>query len=160
MTTIEEIIQQWPVEQKFKSACRVSWVYRRALEGALYENFGDEGIRVLSDVYASMGEGVVEGMKLFGIEGNDARSFAQYLKASNEIMFNTPIEIVEASPQKAVVRFPKCPSPVETNPKICSAHFAFEKRALEKLNPKLEAEMTKRASQGDPYCEAIIVLRD
>ena len=92
--------------------------------------------------------------------GASTRSFAQYWKAADELMFNTPIEIVEASPQKAVVRIPKCPSPVETNPKICSAHFAFEERAVEKLNPKLKVEMTKRASQGDPYCEAIIVLRD
>ena len=159
MTTIEQIIQQWPLERKYKSACRLSWVYRRALERAIYERFGEEAIKTLAAVYSGMAEGIVDGMKRFGIEGNDARSFAHYWKAVDEIMFDTPIEIVEASPQKAVVRMPKCPSPVETNPRICSAHFAFEKRSVEILNPKLEVEMSKRISQGDPYCEGIIVLR-
>ncbi len=87
------------------------------------EGFGDEAIRILSDVYAGMAEGVVDGMKHFGIEGNDARRFAYYWKAADEIMFDTPIETVEASLQKTVVRIPKCPSPAETNPRLCSAHF-------------------------------------
>ena len=124
------------------------------------EGFGDDAIRILSDVYAGMAEGVMDGMKHFGIEGNDARRFAYYWKAAEEIMFDTPIEIGEASPQKTVVRIPKCPSPAETNPRLCSAHFAFEKRAVQILNPKLEVEMPKRIAKGDPYCEAIIVLKD
>ena len=105
MTTIEQIIQQWPLERKYKSACRLSWVFRRALERALYEGFGDEGMRILSDVYASMAEGTLDGMKRFGIEGNDAKSFAYYWKALDEIMFDTPIvKLTQRRPFLALVQ--------------------------------------------------------
>ena len=157
---MEQISQQWSLERKYKSASRTSTVYRRALEHAFYERFGDEAIEIIRDVYDGMAEGTLDGMKTFGIEGNDAKSFAYFIKAANEIPFNTYVEIVEASPKRAVVRWLKCAPPAETNPKFCYAHLAFEKRAVKMLNPKLEVEMPKCIACGDPYCEEIIVLED
>ncbi len=120
------------------------------MEHAFHDRFGDEAIEIIRDVYGGMAEGILEGMNTFGIEGNDVKSFAYFLKAANESPFNTYVEIVAAFPKRAVVRWWQGAPPAETDPKFCYAHLAFEKRAVQILNPKLAVEMPKCITCVDP----------
>ena len=69
-------------------------------------------------------------------------------------------EIVEATPERAVVRWTKCPwweryieNKVEPEFIPCvDAHPAWVDEGLKAINPTLSAKLTKAMPSGDPYC--------
>lgn len=132
------------------------------LERAVYERFGDKGLKVIGQVYTQAAERTfLQGLKNFGIKEKDARALALFFVISNTII-GYDMELVEATPERAVVRYHTChlfDSPSEGNARICrDANFNFERRAAQLLNPRLKVAMTKLRSAGDPYCEFIVEM--
>jgi hypothetical protein len=156
--------EEWPIERKWKATGRTRCWYMAELEKAVYNRFGEEGLKVIKQVWRRGAENFfLRGLKSFNIEGNDAKAFVSYFKIAQEIM-GYRMEIVEASEKKAVLRYHTChffekPDPIAA--KLCSeGHFEFERRAAELLNPKLKVRFEKLRSAGDPYCEMIVELED
>lgn len=150
----------WTAERKWKATGRARGRYVGDLERAVYERWGDEGLKVIAQVYAQAAERTfLKGLKNFGVEEKDARAFALFFVISNSVI-GYDMELVEATPERAVVRYHTChlfeaPSPAHA--RLCTeAHFSFEKRAAELLNPSLKVTMTKLRTAGDPYCEFVV----
>ena len=72
-------------------------------------------------------------------------------------------EIVEATPERAVIRVTKCPwlerykeFEVDLSLGNCHiAHQAWGEEDLKAVNPKLTYKLTKALPRGDPYCEDV-----
>lgn len=152
----------WPSERKWKATGRARGRYVGDLERAVYESFGDEGLKVIGQVYAQAAERTfLQGLKNFGIKEKDARAFALFFVISNTII-GYDMELVEATPERAVVRYHTChlfDASSSGNARICrEANFNFERRAAQLLNPKLKVTMTKLRAAGDPCCEFIVEM--
>jgi hypothetical protein len=51
------------------------------------------------------------------------------------------------------------PEANEVNETLCRrAHFRFEERACQLLNPRLKSTVSKLQTAGDPYCEIVVEL--
>ena len=104
----------------------------------------------------------------FNIPVEDAIGAVKLLIVSAIIAFGplTDIEIVEATREKAVVRWIKCPfgennKKFEYKPElwVCpTAHQVRGEEGLKAINPKLTHKLTK-ALPRDPYCEAVIEFK-
>lgn len=152
----------WPSARKWKATGRARGRYMGDLERAVYERWGGEGLKVIGQVYAQAAERIfLQGLKNFGIKEKDARAFALFFVISNTII-GYDMELVEATPERAVVRYHTChlfESPSPADALICrEANFNFEKRAAELLDPRLKVTMTKLRSAGDPYCEFVVEM--
>ena len=149
--------KDWPMVRRWKGTGKARGRYIGDMSLAMYERWGEEGLEVIGKVYeAAADRTFLKGLKDFGIQGNGADAFAKFFVIANSII-GYPMELVEASEKKAVVRYHSChlfagPSPAAEQ--ICRrAIFCFEKRAVALLNPTLKVEFTKVWTGGDPYCE-------
>jgi hypothetical protein len=156
--------KDWPVERKWIAAGRSRARYVGDLSKAVYQKYGEEGLKLVGEVYAKMAERVfLKGLKAFDIKGKDAKAFATYFKLAQEVL-GYKMEIPEASEKRAIIRWHTChlfdkPDPV--GHEICKqANSQFEKKAAELLNPKLRFKFTKFQTAGDPYCEAEVWLEE
>jgi hypothetical protein len=77
-------------------------------------------------------------------------------------------EIIDANPNRVVVRRTKCPWRERYNERqidpglwVCPAgHQAWCEEGLRAVNPKLAYKLVKTLTWGDQYCEAIIEFKD
>ena len=77
-------------------------------------------------------------------------------------------EIVEATPERAVVRWTKCPwmeryKEYKVTPEfiVCpSNHQTRAEEGLKAITPKLTYKLIKAMPWGDPYCEEIIEFKE
>ena len=77
-------------------------------------------------------------------------------------------EIVEATPERTVVRTTKCGlweryKECELDPElaVCDVgHQAVVETGLKRVNLKITHKLTKAMSRGDPYCEDVFELKD
>lgn len=78
-------------------------------------------------------------------------------------------EIVEATPEKASIRWKKCSldewfNILEVDPQLRAGchggHKVFPKEGLNAVNPKLTHKLTKALAWGDPYCEDVIEFKE
>ena len=123
-------------------------------------NFAVEGGRQLCSMV----------QKMFNMPVEDAIGAAKlYIVAA--ILFTGPeyaAEIVEATPERAVLRYTKCPvwdgyEECEVDPEVRvgdDAHQAMWNEGLKAVNPKLTHKLTKALEKGDPYCEVVIELKE
>lgn len=157
---IYELGPEWTPERRWKATGKARGRYIGDLEEAVVERWGEEGLKVIGEVYRRAAERTfLQGLKSFGIEGNDATAFAKFFVVANSVI-GYDMELVEATPKRAVVRYHTChlfPTPSEQCARLCRhANFGFELRAVELLNPKLKVSMPKLQSEGAPYCELVI----
>ena len=77
-------------------------------------------------------------------------------------------EIVEATPERAVLKAPTCwgwelYDELEVEPEFRTC-YSLEKivysEGIEAINPKLTYKLTKAQPYGDPYCKAVIEFKD
>ena len=157
---IHQLGPEWTAERKWKATGRARGRYIGDLEQAIYAKWGEEGLRVIAEVYRNAAERTfLEGLRSFGIEGDDATAYAKFFVIANSIL-GYDMELAEATPKRAMVRIHTChlfPKPAEVGGHLCRlANFAFERRAVELLNPKLRVSPGKLQSEGDPYCEIVV----
>lgn len=153
--------QEWPAERKWKAAARARGRYCGDLERAVYERWGEEALEVIGKIWREGAERTfLEQMKTFGIEGNDAAAYATAFVLANSVLgYN--MELVEATPTRAVVRYHTChlfDDPSIGGDLCRKAHFRYEQRACELLNPKLKSTLTKLRTEGDPCCEFVVEM--
>ena len=155
-----ELGPEWTAERKWKATGRARGRYIGDLEQAILEHWGEEGLKVIGEVYRKAAERTfLQGMRSFGIEGNDATAYAKFFVVANSVL-GYDMELAEATPKRAVVRLHTChlfTEPSEACGRLCrNANFGFERRAVELLNPKLKVKFTQLQSEGAPYCELVV----
>ena len=78
-------------------------------------------------------------------------------------------EIVEATPEKATVRFTKCSwgerfKEFEVDPALrgaCTVHEeVWDQEGFKAINPKITFRLTKSMHRGDPYCEGVYEFKE
>ena len=78
-------------------------------------------------------------------------------------------EYVEATPERVVVRWTKCPymdrhKEFEVNPEyipcVHSHKENWEQDRVKKINPKLTGKLTKAMPWGNPYCEDVYEFKE
>ncbi len=154
--------KEWPFVRRWKATDKARGRYIGDMCLAMYEKWGKEALEVIGKVYAGAADRTfLKGLKDFGVKGNGADAMAKFFVISNSII-SYPMEMVEESEKRAVIRYHKChlfanPSPAAAD--ICrNAIFCFEQKAAGLLNPKLRVEFTKIWTAGDPYCEWVAEL--
>lgn len=154
--------QEWPILRRWKATGKARGKYFGELCRTVYQKWGEEGLKVIGKVYEEAAIRTFEkGLKGFGIEGNNATTFARFFVISNTIIgYN--MELFESAPERAVVRYHTChlfDNPQKGDDKICGAAFNFEKTAARILNPRLSVIMTRLQTAGDPYCEFVVEMK-
>jgi hypothetical protein len=77
-------------------------------------------------------------------------------------------ELVEATPERVIVRTPKCPwweryqeHEVSWEHRAChAADLRWCSAGLKAINPKIAFKLTKARPWGDPYCEYIVEFKE
>ena len=106
----------------------------------------------------------------FNIPVEDAIGAANVVKVAATLLAGPEyeIEIVEAIPERVVIRRPQCPWWNRHNElasdlalRVCeSGHIGWTEEGLKELNPKLTYKLTKALPWGDPYCEEVIEFKE
>ena len=156
--------KDWPLARRWKATDKARGRYMGDMCLAMYEKWGEEGLEVIGKVYASAAERTfLKGLKDFGIKGNGADAMAKFFVIANSVL-SYPMEMVEASEKKAVIRYHSCHLFAKPSPgaeQICRrAIFSYEQKAAALLNPKLKVYFTKVWTGGDPYCEWVAESED
>ena len=121
---------------------------------------------------------IVEGAKrfeqwvkeTFNIPVEDAVGAAKLSKVSLILLFGPEceIEIVEATPERTVIRWTKCPwweryEEFEVDPELRASclggHQAVGGEGVKAINPRITFKLTKSLARGDPYCEDVFELK-
>ena len=77
-------------------------------------------------------------------------------------------EIIEATPEKAVIRHTKCTwweiyQEYNLDPDLCvcpAGHQARVGKGIKAVNPKIKFKLLKAMPRGDPYCEGIYEFKE
>ena len=77
-------------------------------------------------------------------------------------------EIIEATPEKAVVRYKKCAwwerykeFKIKPELSLCEpVHQLIGEEILPKINPKITRKLVKSMPRGDPYCEDVYEFKE
>lgn len=160
--------EQYPYKRRWKAAVSARSLYQGDIMKLLYEKFGNEGLKLISEVYSNKAKAVfMPGRKSFEIEGTGAKDFLLYFHYSGQIMY--PMFKTEITPgsdeKKASVRYYGCPlwaepAKVRGGAEMCEACLAFEKTAAAMINPKLKVYYSKLLTKGDSYCEITAEVED
>ena len=108
--------------------------------------------------------------KMFNIPVENAKGAVKLYMVAG-ILFTGPeypAEIVESTPERAVLRYTRCPvwegyEEFEVDPEVRvgdDAHQAMWHEALKAVNPKLTHRIIKALEKGDTYCEAVIEFKE
>jgi hypothetical protein len=155
---------EFPLEMRLKAAAGTLNQYIKAYNLAIYEKWGDEGLKMIAKIWSDMAEKFFPGsFEKLGFKGDGPKDIAEWFAKSDAIVgYDTEFFIV--SENKAGFRVNKCPwynSPSPEGAKICSEGvIAFEKKAAELLNPKIKVTMGKFFHQGDGCCEYIFEISE
>jgi len=77
-------------------------------------------------------------------------------------------EIVEATPERTIVKTTKCGiwetyKECELDPEFATCYIAHQtvlEAGLKRVNPKITFKLTKAMSLGDPYCEGVFEFKE
>jgi len=123
--------------------------------------FGDGGRQMLPMV-----------KKTFNMQVENAIDAAKLVTVAGTLVGGpeNKYEIVEATPEKAILRTIKCvlwdiEKGYEVDPELwipsCIKYSqAWGEKGLKAINPQINYTMTKSLARGEPYCEAIIEVKD
>ena len=110
----------------------------------------------------------------FNIPVEDAIGAAKFLIVWGTLAFGPEmkLEIVEATPERAVLRWTKCTwwerwkeHEIDLELLAChssdwSAHQLLTDKGFKAINPKITCKLMKQMSKGDPYCEDVIEFKE
>ena len=149
-------IEEIPLEKRYKSAID-GWTTRiRKLYEAIEDRFGEEGLKLISEVSVQYGREIAERVKSRRPD-MDLRQVGLFLvKVFNGM--RSEGEILEWSDDKVTIMVPECPYPF-TRPQICRAHTSMEEALVKGLNPDLDYIIEKRIPAGDSECWHVIRRR-
>jgi len=148
------------LEQVYRSA--VSGLYARIKSNYdfLYNRFGDEGIKLISEMSRDYGLAIASRAKL-RLKDSDLASVAQYLIR----IFDTvgrgkedKVKPIVFEESRVIITVGECPLHF-TVPAMCRAHTTMERTVVETLNPKLTYTIGKSLPAGDACCEHILELK-
>ncbi|HUV59470.1 MAG TPA: hypothetical protein VMW09_05095 [Desulfatiglandales bacterium] len=154
--------KEFPFEMRLKAGVGTLNKYICAYNLAIYEKFGDEGLKLIGKIWADMADRFFPGsFERLGFQGDGPKEIAEWFAKADAIMdYDTEYFVV--SDNKAGFRVNKCPwynRPSPEGAKICSQGVInFEKRAAQLLNPKIRVSMAKFFHKGDNCCEYIFEI--
>jgi hypothetical protein len=154
--------EEFPFEMRFKAGVNTLNKYLATYTVAIYERFGDEGLKLITKIWSDMADRFfLKSFEKLGFEGNGPKEIAEWFaKADGLIGYNTDFFVI--SDKKAGFRINKCPwfdKPYPEGEKLCGEGVTgFEKRSAQLLNPKLKFSMGKCFHKGDGFCEFIFEL--
>jgi len=108
--------------------------------------------------------------KRFNIPVEDAEEAAKFLIVATTLSHGPEFtaEIVEATPERAVLRMTKCgwwerQKELEMDPELLACPAADQARVgegLKAINPKIAYKLIKAMPWGDPYCEGLYEFKE
>lgn len=151
------------IEKAIRANARDWAEYYGILMVNLYDKFGEKGLSLISNQWSKNAEKYIKNnFERFGVKDKGPKGFAIVYYLMDNIV-GLKNEIVELTDKKAVNRFPFCaifPQPNLGCPEVCIATSAFEKRAVEIINPRVKVSLTKMLTAGDPFCEVVWEIRE
>lgn len=161
---MEFTVNQIPVETKWAIATKGLTGALTAHLQALHSLAGKEKYsEIMRQIWTQLGQGSAELAKSLGMAGDNAKSAAE-TGAAICICAMGPeyaIEVMEASPDKTVMKITECPwwnrmKEFGVSQDLLSAcDFAFWETFIKNLNPQLTMKHGKQMHLGAPYCEWI-----
>lgn len=155
-----------PLTTKWQSANARHLAEIGAFRAALGELFGEEGLKVLYNIYCSFAYVDYIRSKQRGLlKGNDAITLGSHLMTVYDIQGFDP-KVEEASPKKVVISLyhglpDHCPYGIGKGQiEICRATIGYEETLAKLINPKLRAYLTKSKAAGDDTCTLTIELQE
>ena len=147
------------LEQVYRSAVSGLYARLRSNYDYIYQKFGDEGLKLISDMSREYGFTVAARAKS-RLKSNDLSSVAQYLlRIFETVTYDKHYdEQVTMNNQRVIIKIDECPLHF-TNPKMCLAHTMMERTVVKELNPDLAYRIGKSIPAGDAYCEHILELK-
>jgi len=147
---------QRTLEQVYRSAVSGLYARLRSNYDFLYRKFGNDGLKLISDMSREYGLSVAKRAKA-KLPDPDLASVAGYLLR----IFDTVargrgiISTVEKDQTRVIIKVDRCPLDFD-NPEMCLAHTTMEKTIVEELNPDLIYRIGKSIPAGDSFCEHIL----
>jgi hypothetical protein len=147
------------LEQIYRSAVRGLFSRLRSYYDYLYDKYGDEGLKLISDMSHEYGLSVAHIAKKT-LESNDIISVSSYLIKIFKIVNwgSDIIHVVQESPSQIIIRVDECPLHFE-KPRMCLAHTTMEKTVVEELNSGLLYRIGNSIPAGDAYCDHILEVK-
>jgi len=132
------------------------------------ERWVDINVKIFSDGVRELLPWVKE---TFNIPVEDAIGAAKLVIVAATLLCGPEIEwweIVEETPERVVVRWPKCVwteryKEFDADPAFIpcpKGHRAAWKEGLKAVNPKITHKLPKTMPEGDPYCETVIEFKE
>ncbi|WP_287587795.1 L-2-amino-thiazoline-4-carboxylic acid hydrolase [Candidatus Borrarchaeum sp.] len=162
----EEILKKIPAEKQWAIASKTFTTTATAMSMMYGDVVGPEKNKeILIALWGGGGKSSYPRMKeAFNIPVDDAIGVATLGSVTSKVSMGPELEseLVEAAPERAVVRVTKCPWWERykefgiTEGAICDAsHTANATEGVKAVNPKITFKMTKALPRGDPYCELV-----
>jgi len=154
--------KEYPLQMRFKAGVGTLNQYLKTYNLAIYKKFGDEGLKLIAEIWSGMAEEYFPlSFEKMGFEGDGPKEIAEWFARADAIMgYDTDFFVF--SDKKAGFRVNKCPwynAPSPEGAKICSEGVInFERRAAQLLNPKIQVSMGKFFHNGDDCCEYIFEI--
>ena len=134
------------------------WDKETEIKGKIYAEAGRKMFPFIKEMFNIPVENAVDVVKLFIVVGK--------LLEGPEM----EMEIVEATPERAVLRTSKCPfweryeeKEATEYPELIPCgigHEAFQGEGFNAINPKITHKLTKAMPRGDPYCEDVFEFKE
>ena len=146
-------------QQIYRSAVRGLFSRLRSYYDYLYDKYGDEGLKLISDMSHEYGLSVAHIAKNT-LESNDIISVSSYLIKIFKIVNwgRNIIHVVQESPSQIIIRVDECPLHFD-KPEMCLAHTTMEKTVVEELNSDLLYRIGKYIPAHDVYCDHILEVK-
>jgi hypothetical protein len=147
------------LEKVYRSAFRGLYDRLRSNYDYIYQKFGDEGLKLISDMSREYGLAVAKRAKS-KLQSNDLPSVAKYLlRIFETVAYDKHYGAgIKMSNERAIIKVDECPLHLD-KPEMCLAHTTMEKTVVEELNPDLAYHIGKSIPAGDAYCEHIIEFK-
>jgi len=181
---MDELLEKIPTEERWaitaKILTRIS-VLRgsKTMPSVLGKEIGilapvwgwEKWVEILVKIYSDLGQKMLPWfLEILNIPVEDTIRAAK-LSIVAWTLFSGPeveAEIIEATPERAVVSITKCSwwerfKELDVNPELrgaCNACEVWCEDGLKAINPKISYKLMKTSARGDPYCEAVIELKD
>jgi len=156
-----------PIDER-ATACARRWASEAGgLRTMAAEIFGEEGYKLVEDVYSSFApveyrwgreKGLIKEPDQMGV-----KEVASYFCTAYDIIGRAPLTIAECSDERVRIQFFQelnllaCPYWTRNGDwRMCVAEANFERDLTKLMNPKLRARRTKGKAYGDYCCETTI----
>jgi hypothetical protein len=159
-------VKDIPPEIRWEIAARLSSNLARGYSSALKHVMGEKIVKMEEAIWAEEGKQVKNIATSLGLPAASAPEVDDaWLTVASIIIPGIKSEIVDSSLNKVVDKITSCSMcseqknlglPIQDVCKICKA---FNKNAVESLNPDYTQSFTKRMCRGDDYCESVVELK-